>query len=68
MSYRLQAERASGFYMGHNNLNSLKGLIQGIIFLSIIGFIKTDTRSLEYGSHGGLFGVLVVKITVYWGL
>ena len=35
-----------------------------------MGFIKTDTRSLEYGSHGGFqeFAVLVVKITVYWGL
>ena len=34
------------------SLNSLKGVISGIIYGSIIGFNKGDTRSLDYGSFG----------------
>ena len=35
-----------------NNLNSLKGIIQGIIQGRILSFFRgIDTRSLDYGSH-----------------
>ena len=33
------------------SLNPLKGVIQGIIHGSVIGLIKGDTRSLDYGSY-----------------
>ena len=33
------------------NLNSLKGVIWGIIYGTTIGVIKGDTRSLEYSSY-----------------
>ena len=35
--------------MSHN-LNSLKGVIWGIIYGTTIGVIKGDTRSLDYSS------------------
>ena len=38
-----------GLNMSHS-LNSLKGVIWGIIEGSTIGVIKGDTRSLDYGS------------------
>ena len=37
--------------MGHSP-NSLKGVISGIRYGSIIGFIKGDTKRLDYGSYG----------------
>ena len=37
-------------YMSYN-LNSLKGVIWGIIYGTTIGIIKGDTRSLDYSSH-----------------
>ena len=37
-------------YMSHN-LNSLKGVIWGIIYGTTIGLIKGDTRSLDYSSY-----------------
>ena len=33
------------------NLNSLKGLIWGIVYGTITGLIKGDTRSLDYSSY-----------------
>ena len=33
------------------SLNSLKGVISGIIQGTTIGFIKGDTRNLDYSSH-----------------
>ena len=39
--------------MSHN-LNSLKGVIYGIIYGTTIGVIKGDTRSLAYSSYGFL--------------
>ena len=44
--------------MSHS-LNSLKGVIQGIIKGTTLGEIKGDTRSLDYTSTG----VYVGKIT-----
>ena len=32
-------------------LNSLKGVIWGIIYGTTIGVIRRDTRSLDYSSH-----------------
>ena len=34
-----------------SSLNSLKGVIRGIIYGTTIGVIKGDTRSLDYGSY-----------------
>ena len=34
------------------SLNSLKGVIWGIILGTTIGVIKGDTRSLDYSSNG----------------
>ena len=34
-----------------SSLNSLKGVIWGIIYGTTIGLIKGDTRSLDYGSY-----------------
>ena len=34
------------------SLNSLKGVIQGIIYGTTIGVIKGDSRSLDYSSYG----------------
>ena len=36
-------------------LNSFKGVIWGIMWRTIIGVIKGDTRSLDYSSHGSDF-------------
>ena len=36
-------------HMSHR-LNSLKGVIQGILYVTTIGVTKGDTRSLGYGS------------------
>ena len=33
-------------------LNSLKGVIKGILLRSIMGVIKGDTRSVDCSSHG----------------
>ena len=35
----------------NHSLNSLKGVILGIILGTTIGVIKGDTRSLDYGSY-----------------
>ena len=43
--------------MGYK-LNSTKGAIKGIIWGSIIGVIKADTRSLDYSSYGAHIGRL----------
>ena len=37
-------------HMSHN-LNSLNGVIQGIMWGTTIGAIKVDTRSLDNGSY-----------------
>ena len=34
------------------SLNSLKGVISGSQEVTILGVIKGDTRSLDYGSYG----------------
>ena len=36
----------------YHSLNSLKGVLWGIILGTTIGFVKGDTRSLDYRSHG----------------
>ena len=35
-----------------HSLNSLKGVIQGIIYKNTLGDIKGDARSLDYSSSG----------------
>ena len=51
MSYSLNS--STWGYRGFRvwGLNSLKGVTQGIVWGSILGVIKRDTRSAEYGSH-----------------
>ena len=39
----------------HHNLHPLKGAIWGIIQGTIVGLIKGDTRSLDYGSYADPF-------------
>ena len=38
-------------HMSHS-VNSIKGVRSGIIYGIIIGVIKGETRSLDYGSYG----------------
>ena len=38
------------------SLNSLKGVIWGIIYGTTIGVIRGDTRSLDYSSYGVIKG------------
>ena len=49
----LEAANGAILVEDHMNpsLNSLKGVLQGIIYNSTIGVIKGDTRSLDYCSH-----------------
>ena len=44
------------------SLNSLKGVIYGIISGSSIGLIKGDTRRLDYSSNAFAPGVHIVHI------
>ena len=43
-------------------LNSLKGVIQGIIWGSVVGAIKGDTRSLDYGSYAATYVRVAAEI------
>ena len=52
-SWPIDVCRASGGLIGSTGLlNSLKRAIQGIIWGSVIGLTKGDTRSLDYSSSG----------------
>ena len=49
------------------SLNPLKGVLWGIIHGSVIGLIKGDTRSLDYGSYGdGLYGDAKMFVTTFF--
>ena len=47
------------------SLNSLKGVIWGIIWRTTIGVIKGDTRSLDYSSYGFWGQLLSWAVSLY---
>ena len=51
-------------YMSYS-LNSLKGVIYGITWGTILVFIRGDTRSVDNGSHVQETGVMKYEAVVY---
>ena len=47
-----------------HSLNSLKGVIWGTIWRSILGVIKRDTRSLDYSSYAHVWEAFFSRLLI----